>query len=229
MTRHLRRGRRGVTLIELLVAMTLFSLLSVAVLFSLRTGLGSLDRVRDRTAAARRQAGAQRSLELMLSGISPSGAQYFQPGQNAPRNVLFFQGDAQTMRFVSNYSLRDGLRTAPRLIELTVVPHPTSGVRLVMNERVYPGPLAAGSVIAGVFPDPAGGVAMQYLPVDVGPATFVVADLLPSCRFFYLEPVFPQGGVWRQQWRQAFLPKAIRIDMGLRTVTSRIYVSTTEL
>ena len=43
-----RKRQRGVTLLELLVAMTLFSLLSVGVFASLRTGLTTLDKTRTR-------------------------------------------------------------------------------------------------------------------------------------------------------------------------------------
>lgn len=221
-------GQKGVTLLELLVAMSLFSLLSVAVFFSLRTGLNSLGKVRERVADSRREAGAQRSLELMLAGISLTGVQFVQPGQTTAQNTLFFQGDPAAMRFVSHYSLRDGMRTAPRLIELAVAGNPAGGVRLVMNERVYPGPAAAGAVILGSFPNQSGGMSFQYRPIEIGPATFVVADLLPACRFFYLEQILPQGDIWRAQWQRPGLPKAIRIDMGTRTVTAPVYVAITE-
>ncbi len=223
-----RRRLRGVTLIELLVAMTLFSLLSAAVLFSLRTGIGSLERVREHTISSRRKIGAQRSLELMLASITRATAQFVQPGNSTPQAAFFFQGDPATMRFVSHYSLQDGARTAPRLVELTVIPALEQGVRLVMNEMPYPGPVAAGTRIAGMFPNPAGGQSLAFHPVSIGPATFVVADRLPSCRFFYLEKPVPERGVWMNHWSGFELPKAIRIVMGDgRAVTAPIYVAPT--
>jgi prepilin-type N-terminal cleavage/methylation domain-containing protein len=223
------RQRRGVTLLELLVAMSLFSLLSVAVFYSLRTGIGSLDRVRSAVADSRRQAGAQRSLELMLAGITLTGAQYFEQGQATGRNTFFFQGDGAAMRFVSNYSLTQGSRTPPQLIELAVAPHPEGGVRLLLNERPYPGPQILGALIMGSFPDPEGGVSLRFLPVAIGPSSFVVADRLPACRFLYLERIFPDGDVWRERWRQTILPKAIRIEMGTRVITAPVYVSPSDI
>jgi prepilin-type N-terminal cleavage/methylation domain-containing protein len=218
------RPRRGVTLLELLVAISLFSLLSLAVFFSLRTGLSSLDRVRDRVADLRRQAGAQRSLELMLAGLSPVGAQ---PPGPAGGGILFFQGDVTAMRFVSNYSLEQGARTPPQLIELAVAPRPGGGVRLLLNERPYPGPLAAGLLILGTAMDPDGVYSLRFRPVEIGPSSFVVADNLPSCRFRYLERRL-DGDIWRERWREQTLPKAIRIEMGTRTVTAPVHVAITE-
>jgi prepilin-type N-terminal cleavage/methylation domain-containing protein len=228
MTRRLR-SRRGVTLLELLVAMSLFSLLSVGVFFSLRTGLSSLGRVRERIADSRRQAGAQRSLELMLAGISLTGAQYFEAGESTGRTAYFFQGESASMRFISNYSLQQGTRTPPQLIELAVAPHPEGGVRLLLNERRYPGPQIAGMLILGSFPEPDGGTSLRYRPIVIGPGSFVVADRLPACRFLYLERILPDGDLWRDRWRQAQLPKAIRIEMGARTVTAPVYVSISEI
>lgn len=222
------RRRRGVTLLELLVAMSLFSLLSMGVFFSLRTGLSSLGRVRDRVADARRQAGAQRSLELMLSGISLTGAQYFEAGESTGRNAYFFQGESASMRFISNYSLQQGSRTPPQLIELAVAPNPEGGVRLLLNERPFPGPQISGMLILGSFPEPDGGASLRFRPIQIGPGSFVVADRLPACRFLYLERIPPDADVWRERWRQPLLPKAIRIEMGARTVTARVYVSLTE-
>lgn len=223
------RRRRGVTLLELLVAMSLFSLLSLGVFFSLRTGLSSLDRVRDRVADSRRQAGAQRSLELMLAGISTSKAQYFEPGQQTGLSTDFFQGDVTEMRFISNYSLQQGARTPPQLIELGVARHPEGGVRLLLNERPYPGPQIAGWLILGSAADPDGGRFLRFRPIEIGPRSFVVADRLPVCRFWYLERIVPDHDLWRERWRLPTLPKAIRIEMGARTVTAPVYVSLTEI
>lgn len=223
------RNRRGVTLLELLVAMSLFSLLSVGVFFSLRTGLSSLDRVRDRVAASRREAGAQRSLELMLAGITLSRVQYFEPGQAAGRDALFFQGEPAAMRFISNYSLERGARTPPQLIELAVAPHPEGGVRLLLNERPYPGPQIAGALILGSGLDPDGMRSLRFRPIEIGPRSFVVADRLPACRFWYLERPVADRDIWRERWRQPLLPKAIRIEMGARVVTAPVYVAQTEI
>ena len=53
-----------------------------------------------------------------------------------------FQGDPQTMRFVSSYSLTEAARGLPRLLEYQVIPgEDGNSVRLVVNEIVYTGPV----------------------------------------------------------------------------------------
>lgn len=221
------KGRRGVTLLELLVAITLFSLLSAAVLMSLRTGLGSLDRLRGRVADSRREIGAERSLELMLAGIMRVNAQYQQPGVSNLSTTPFFQGDPQTMRFVTIHSLEESTRGVPRLVELTVVPREQGGgVRLVMNERPYPGPILAGTLIGGSFPNPSGpGNVLQFVPVSIGPGSFVLADRLDRCSFFYQEAISFDTVRWTPRWTQGYLPRAIRVDMSPRqAVTAKVHI-----
>ncbi len=225
------RGRRGVTLIELLVAITLFSFLSAAVLMSLRTGLSSLDRLRERVASSRREQGAERAIELMLAGAMRMDVQYQQPGISGLTTANFFQGDLQTMRFVTIHSLEQSSRGVPQLVELTVVPREQrDGVRLVMNERPYPGPIGAGMLIGGSFPNPGGqGNTLQFLPVSIGPRTFILADNLQTCRFFYMERLQYDEVRWNAKWPHAYLPRAIRVEMNPRqTVTSVIHVQQQE-
>ncbi len=224
------KGNRGITLLELLVAMVLFSLLSVAVLMSLGTGISSLDRLRAHVAESRREVGAERTLELLLAGMMRVDASYVQPGAATPQTVSFFQGDPQTMRFVTVHSLEQGSRGVPRLVELTVIPgEGGKGVRLVMNERPYPGPYAAGMLIMGGFPGPAGGpLVLQFAPVTTGTGTFILADQLESCNFFYQQRQRLQVA-WNAKWPLTTLPRAIRIDMKPRpSVTANIRVQPNE-
>lgn len=221
------KGNRGITLIELLVAMVLFSLLSVAVLTSLGVGIGSLDRLRSHVAQSRREIGAERTLELMLAGMMKVDASFQQPGTGSLQTVNFFQGDPQTMRFVTLHSLEESARGVPRLVELTVIPRAQGGgVRLVMNERPYPGPFATGMLIGGAFPNPMGGQSiLQFVPVSTGAGTFILADQLVSCNFFYQERRQQGVAQWNSKWPYASLPMAVRIEMNPRqTVTSDIRV-----
>lgn len=54
---------RGVTLLEVLIAVTLLSLLSVAMVLAMRIGLNSYERAGTRLMDNRRVAGAQRILQ----------------------------------------------------------------------------------------------------------------------------------------------------------------------
>ena len=226
--RDRRATRRGVTLLELLVAMTLFTLLGTGVFYSLRTGIRSLERSREQVSTARRAAGAERALERMLAGLMPVNAEYIAPASSAPMAMPFLQGDPQLLRFVTSYSLEEGLRGSPRIVEMSVLPREDrAGVRLVVNELPYFGPRSAGTLIAGMGPDPLDGrVGPMFREFAAGPRTFVLADRLPRCQFAYLDrAVPPEPDPWLPRWRQSYYPRAIRIDMGTRAVTGQVYVS----
>jgi hypothetical protein len=89
------------------------------------------------------------------------------------------------------------------------------GVRLIVNETPYTGPEQAGQQIIGIEQDPLGPQIIRYAPILAGPQSFVLADRLAYCRFFWLEPRRdPPFQIWRQDWVQPqLLPLAVRIDM----------------
>jgi len=225
-----RRSRSGVTLIEVLVAITLLSLLSVAMLFALRIGLMAYSKTNAKLMDDRRVAGAQRILEQELEGIVPAvgpcsgmpdAAPASTPGstQGSPAGPMFgfFQAAPNAMRLVSTFSLQQGWRGRPRILELFVVPADNGeGLRLVVNELPYSGPLAAGRLCTGVTPDPAAGVSLpHFLPVMAGPDSFVLADKLAFCRFVYLWPpkIPTDPAVWSPVALSAGWPLAIRVEM----------------
>src|SRR5207302_731762 len=111
----------------------------------------------------RREAGAQRILEQQLAGFIPVIALAGQSPDDNGAPVPFFEGRAQSMRFVSSYSLGEAWRGLPQILEFQVIPGAQGqGVRLVVNEHVYTGPRSAGFFCLGPGPDPeAGGVSTQ--------------------------------------------------------------------
>jgi general secretion pathway protein J len=211
-----RRAQAGMTLIEVLIAVTLVSLLSVGILMAIRTGLNSMGKTNDRLMANRKSLGAQMVLEQQIAGFMPVfGDCVSAPG--APRTrIPFFQGEAQTMRFVSTFSLDEAHRGAPRLLEFQVIAGANNeGVRLVVNEHLYVGPLGAGQYCLGRSIDPVTGVmAPVFPPVQIGPGSFVLADRLAACSFSYRlampPPVFER---WEARWLRKEWPTAIRIEM----------------
>ena len=48
-------------------------------------------------------------------------------------------GSATAMRFLSSYSLTEGSRGRPQIVELFTAPSPNGGFRLLLNERPYLG------------------------------------------------------------------------------------------
>jgi prepilin-type N-terminal cleavage/methylation domain-containing protein len=213
----MKSSRSGVTLIEVLVAVSLLSLLSLGILLALRVGMSALDKANRKLMDNRRVAGAERILQQQLAGFIPVVA-VFAPVPDAPgMKIPFFEGRAQSMRLVSGYSLGDAARGLPQILEFQVIPGEEGrGVRLVVNETVYTGPRSAGAFCLGPGPDPELGVATQrFLPISIGPRSFVLADRLAYCRFSYLERV---PATLLERWLSNWIlldkwPMGIRIEM----------------
>jgi general secretion pathway protein J len=197
----------GVTLMEVLIAVTLLSLLTVGMLFALRIGLSAFAKTDDKLMENRRVAGAQRILEQQLHGMIPVIA----PCGETDLKFGFFQGGEQVMRLVSGFSLQQAWRGQAQILELFVIPgEGGNGVRLVVNETLYTGPASAGRMCTGGSP-----ASLNFIPPQAGATSFVLADKLAHCRFSYLgpgqQPIDP--GIWRPVWDRKGWPFAIRVDM----------------
>jgi general secretion pathway protein J len=202
-----RKTQSGVTLMELLIAVTLFSLISVGLLLALRIGLNTYGKAQNTLMANRRVAGAQRILEAEIEGMVPVLAPCGVGSDgNGGAKTPFFQGEAQTIRLVSTFSLQEGWRGRPQILEIFVVPGDQSGVRLVVNEIPYMHPFQAGSLCNGD---------RHYLPVSSSSRSFVLADKLASCRFLYLQQSENkiEPPVWTPMFRGKSWPIAVRIQM----------------
>jgi len=198
---------KGVTLIEVLIAVTLLSLLSVAMFLAMRIGLNVYAKADTRLMDNRRAAGAQRILAEELGGIMPVMAACGATGQGPGSRAVFFQGAPAVMRLATTFSLQQGLRGQPQVLALFVIPgEENHGVRLVVNETPYTGPASAGRfcTASGIF-----------VPVEAGPGSFVLADKLAYCRFSYLAAPLAanQPPMWKTAWNTQTWPLAIRIEM----------------
>jgi hypothetical protein len=191
------RDESGVTLIELLFAITLVSLISVGLLFAMRTSLLTYDKVSQRLASDRRAMRMELTLERQISGIIPV--------MGGCSGQVFFGGNQESLRFVSDYSLAEGSRGYPRVVEYQVAPDPHGGVRLMMNERVYGGPSTTAPLCAG-------GVDQ---PVHLDQQSAEAAANLVFCRIAYRElvPGNLLAGNWVPAWDRPMLPAAVRIEM----------------
>ena len=128
----------GVTLIEILIAVTLLSLLSLGVLMAMRLGLSTMDKTDQRIVSNRRVVGARRILESEIGGFMYSLANY-RPQPQVVQRLMFFEAQPNRMRFVSSYSLEDAWRGRPQIAVLQVVPGERGeGVRLILNETHDP-------------------------------------------------------------------------------------------
>jgi hypothetical protein len=209
-------GQAGITLIEVVIAISLLSLLSVGMLATIRMGFDALHKTNSRLMANRRVAGAQRVIEQELAGFMPVKA-ICSGGQGGPPTPFaFFQGQPQSMRLVSTYSLQEAWRGRPRILELQVVAGDEGrGVRLIVNEIPYTGPQSAGQFCLGMGTDPVSGLpAPQFGPIQASPQSFVLADKLAWCRFSYLEPAKPPDvDHWRVDWVMPRWPAGLRVEM----------------
>jgi prepilin-type N-terminal cleavage/methylation domain-containing protein len=222
-------SRAGVTLIEILIAVSLLSLLTLGILFAMHLGFSTMDRTDARLVSNRRVVNARKILESEIDGFIFTMAT-FGPAPESQRTVIFFQAEPQSMRFVSSYSLQDAWRGRAQVAALQVVPGENNeGVRLIVNETPWTGPAQTGQTIVGIEPDATGRAVTQYTPILPGPQSFVLADKLRYCRFSYLEklPVAPFE-VWQSAWTAtSHLPFGIRVEMApLDTGSADLHVTT---
>jgi prepilin-type N-terminal cleavage/methylation domain-containing protein len=220
----------GVTLIEMLVAISLLSLLSVGMLMAMRLGLNTMDKTDARLVRDRRVANTRAIIENEIQGFIFTVA-FYHRNPNEIRQVPFLQTEEQSMRFVTSYSLDEAWRGRPRIAAMQVIPgERNQGVRLIVNETPYTGPEQAGRDVLAIEQNPLGPQIVRFAPIAPGAGSFVLADRLAFCRFAYLEPRRdPPFQVWRPDWVQPqLLPLAVRIEMAPMDLgnPSELHIST---
>ena len=210
------RRDAGMTLMEVLIAVSLLSVLSVGMMLAMRLGISALTKVDQRLMDNRRIAGAQRIVEQELEGLIPAMVPCSGNGGNfgSPK-VAIFSGQQSSLTLVSAFSLQGAWRGKPQVLEIFSAPSDEGGVRLLVNETPYTGPSSGqlcthfegdGQTVGlrGTFPQPA-----------MREGTFVLADRLRSVRFQYLRRAekLEEPGTWIEQWTRADWPAGIRIVM----------------
>lgn len=212
--------RRGMTLMEVLIAVSLVALLSTGMLYALRAGIGSVESINRHVQTVRKANSAQRILEQQFAGLMPVAAPCragAEPDSRSGAVAAFFDGEPNVIRFVSAYSLEEAGRGHPQILELFAIPAVDgNGVRLIVNEIPYQGPLSAGMMCGvqnGEPPDPV--VMLVFPPPRPSPRSFVLADRLARVGFAYqeLSPAEPYER-WLPRWtRMDIFPSAVRIEM----------------
>jgi hypothetical protein len=208
-----------------MVAVTLLGLLSVGIITALQIGAGSWMGTRERLTHDRRISSANQIFHSAFNGIVPMTAQSI-PGAEARFPVtLFFQGEPQTMRFVSAYSVTAGNRGGLNVFELQVVDS-ENGRRVLLNQFPYGGPYQAGELITGIEPAPDGpGRRLLFQSVEPRGNSLIVADELVDCEFRYLrQPRRPdEPPVWIEVWTDPrVLPLAVSVRLTPRAEQGRL-------
>jgi hypothetical protein len=223
----------------MMIAITITSFVAIGILMAMHVGLTALDRVDKKVLINRRVMGVERIMHEEVAGIIPVVADCRPNGGSPAGKILYFQGLPESMRFVSTYSLAEADRGRAQILVFQVIPGENQqGVRLIVNEQVYPGPLYAGAQCMGVRGDPETGQRLaQFPPLEPGPNSFVLADKLAYCRISYLEKrPEPELQRWDPAWHfNDRLPMGIRIEMAplepdptrlqLLTVTEPVHIN----
>jgi prepilin-type N-terminal cleavage/methylation domain-containing protein len=208
------RRDAGLTLLEVLIAVGLLSVLSVGMMLAMRLGITALAKTDARLMDNRRIAGAQRIVEQQLEGLIPVVAPCLAGQEDGPR-VPIFSGQENGLTMVSAFSLQEAWRGRPQILQFFVIPgEEGGGVRLVVNEIPYTGSRFAGSICAGPQAAPDGsGIVGNFRPPQAGSSTFVLADRLRRVSFQYLKRAekADEPGTWMPAWLRPEWPAAIRI------------------
>lgn len=208
----------GLTLIEVLVALSLLALVSVSLVTATGAGLQTWLTARDAMLLDRRVADGNAQLLAAIGGMVPMPVTAARE-QGGP--FPFFQGEAQMMRFVTAHSTIHRGRGGFRLLAIRVVSG-VEGLELIVEESPCPDSYSLGALVENPARQSDGSVrgrlvlAREFKREDA----WTVADRLAHCRFTYL-----RGGdgrnrssVWLSRWDDwQGLPRAVRIELVART------------
>jgi len=199
------RRQAGITLLEVLIAVTLLSVLSAGMMMAMRLGISALSRTNSRLMDNRKVAGAQRIVEQQLQGIIPIIA----PCGNGDAKITLFSGQPTGITMVTAFSLQGAWRGRPQIIQIFTMPDEEgSGTRLVVNETPYTGAQNAGKYCTGTD-----GAVAHFATPTPGPSTYVLADHLATVQFQYLHlpKKIEDPGIWTPDWQEAGWPLGVRI------------------
>jgi hypothetical protein len=132
----------------------------------------------------------------------------------------FFSGSEGALRLVSSYSIAEGSRGYPQIVEYRVLPEPRGSVRLVATERPYTGPQSTMPYCGGAPPPPVSSYefgAQSAAPMGMQSGeSYVLAEHLAYCRFAYHEPYDQNRFIetpWLPLWDKPLLPAGVHIEM----------------
>jgi prepilin-type N-terminal cleavage/methylation domain-containing protein len=185
-------NRRGFTLIEVMVALTLLGLVATLLTSGTRLGLDVSARTNARADAVRTEQIERRLIHGQLLGALPY--RYWTETEGKRIEHIAFEGEMDGVRFVSRNGMSDGPDNLPRWVELRRKATTDPLAPLVIEERQVLSP--------------------NNQP---GESTIARAEMLtcPNARFEYLGKT-GEKPEWLSSWtgpdRKAPLPFAIRIE-----------------
>lgn len=194
--------QRGVTLLELMIAITLVAGLSTGMLMAMRTSLLTYEKTAKKLESNRRFVKTQQILSNQIAAVIPAQGSCAGSEGKTVAVASFLSGSSDALRLISSYSIAEGARGYPQIVEYRVFRSERGGVKLVALEHPYTGP-ASTMPFCGTEPAPGG-------------TAYVLADNLAYCRFSYHEPYNQNTFVetpWLPLWDRPALPAGVHIEM----------------
>jgi general secretion pathway protein J len=209
----------GFTLLELLVAMTVVSLLTTAILFGWRIAAGSWGRVNELVDEQRRIQSVHELLDQQIANMVPI-APWLREGNSS----VFFQGERDTARFVSRYSLLHRGRSGLYRVEYHVAQGEDGFQRILLNEAPMHDLASVGSLLRSVEQS-AGGRILRFAPFSQRQETRVLLSGLAECFFEYLRPAGAEPASWTSDWadRGSELPRAMAVRIDARPAGNELH------
>jgi prepilin-type N-terminal cleavage/methylation domain-containing protein len=212
-----RRTQSGVTLLELMIAITLVAGLSTGMLMAMRTSLLTYEKTAKRLESNRRFVKTQQMLGDQISAVMPVQGFCLGDAGQIIGIPSFLSGSEDILRLVSSYSIAEGARGYPQIVEYRVIAEPRGSVRLVATERPYTGPRSTTPYCNGAPPPPVSSYELGTpSAVPLGGESHVLAEHLAYCRFSYHEP-YDQNrfieSLWLPLWDKPLLPAGVHIEM----------------
>jgi len=207
------RSQIGITLIELLVAITLLGFVSLGLLFAMRVGISAWQRANARMSADRAVVAAGDLLTAQLGGARARNIGW---GERERRVAfLYFEGIPDRLRFLTDYSVATRTRGGVWLAEYWFEHNAANECRLLYNESPWRSDDDAASTIEQVVQEPAG-VRVTFRATVKGPSTRILYSGLHDCTFEYLIEPSGRPVFWSSSWSDSasgarFLPHAVAV------------------
>ena len=201
----------GVTLVELLVAITLLGFVSLGLLFAMRIGIGTWQRGDARLAVDRAVVTAG---DLIAAQIADAQARNVGWGPLEQRvSFLLFDGAPERLHFLTRYSVARRERGGSYLAEYWFEHDARGECRLLYNEYPFRGDNDAVAVVEKLARDPNGQILVQYRAPHAGPNTRILYTGLHDCGFEYLIEPSDRPVYWGKLWPGDFrkLPHAVAV------------------